>query len=280
MFGLVDLQAGHEVLMLYTSFMPAIGPGLRWSYARDAQGIAVGITGAGVEPEGFGRPLSWEEFASDLRLAGCWRDEVFVYSLEGCVRQGYLAELVEFDWEKPISPPTRMARRVDALRRVFRGLLLTSLPWGGLEGGQMPDALKLGYQPISANGLRVLRFTNRNIGSRMEGVLGEIVRHCLSGSDNPWLSRKNDILLALDIVVGLGLVYLALGYPAAGWPWSLYLLGGLALLTHGYREWEYFAGATNPFCANAPLFVVNTVKLAGLVAVLALGAVLPRAQSA
>jgi hypothetical protein len=39
-----------------------------------------------------------------------------------------------------------------------------------------------------------------------------------------------------------------------------------------YREWEYLARASNPFCANAPLFVVNNLKLAGLLAVAILGA--------
>jgi hypothetical protein len=44
------------------------------------------------------------------------------------------------------------------------------------------------------------------------------------------------------------------------------------VLTHGYREWEYLARASNPFCANAPLFVASNLKLAGLLAVAILGA--------
>jgi hypothetical protein len=95
----------------------------------------------------------------------------------------------------------------------------------------------------------------------------------LSEGDNPWVSVKNDLFLALDIVTGLGLVYLALAHRGAAWPHAFSILAGLALLTHGYREWEYLAGASNPFCANAPLFVVSNLKLAGLLAVLALGRV-------
>jgi hypothetical protein len=61
---------------------------------------------------------------------------------------------------------------------------------------------------------------------------------------------------------------------------ALALLVGLALLTHGYRDWEYVARASNPFCANAPLFVVNNLKLAGLLAAAILGARLMLAMEA
>jgi hypothetical protein len=93
--------------------------------------------------------------------------------------------------------------------------------------------------------------------------------HLLSEGDNSWISVKNDLFLALDIVAGLGLVYLALAHRGTAWPYALCFLVSLALLTHGYREWEYLARASNPFCANAPLFVVNNLKLAGLLAVAA-----------
>ena len=96
--------------------------------------------------------------------------------------------------------------------------------------------------------------------------------HFLSEGDNPWISWKNDLFLVLDVVAGLGLVYLALVHRGAAWPYALFILTGLTLLTHGYREWEYLAGAGNPFCANAPLFVVNNLKIAGLLAVAILGA--------
>jgi hypothetical protein len=126
MFGLVDLQADREVLMLYTSFTPGIGSALLSSYAPDAQGIAVGITGSGVEPEGFATPLSWEELARDLRLAGGWHDEIFVYSLEGCVHQGLLAQLRGFDWDQTVTPPLKACRRVKGLRKVLQAILWSS----------------------------------------------------------------------------------------------------------------------------------------------------------
>jgi hypothetical protein len=96
--------------------------------------------------------------------------------------------------------------------------------------------------------------------------------HLLSKGANAWLSVKNDLFLALDMVAGLDLVYLALAQRGDAWPYALSSVAALALLTHGYREWEYLAQAANPFCANAPLFVVNNLKLAGLVAVVILSA--------
>jgi len=102
----------------------------------------------------------------------------------------------------------------------------------------------------------------------------------LSEGDNPWVSVKNDLFLALDMVTGLGLVYLALAHRGAAWPYAFSVLAGLALLAHGYREWEYLARASNPFCANGPLFAVNNLKLAGLLASVLLGARLALATGA
>jgi len=43
-------------------------------------------------------------------------------------------------------------------------------------------------------------------------------------------------------------------------------------VAHRYREWEYVVRADNAFCANGPLFAVNSVKLIGLL-LAAVGAV-------
>jgi hypothetical protein len=93
--------------------------------------------------------------------------------------------------------------------------------------------------------------------------------HVLSASDNPWTSVKNDLFLAFDILAGLELLYLVLARRTA--PTTLCFLVGLALLTHGYRVWEYLARVSNPFCANAPLFAVNNLKLAGLLLIAIFG---------
>jgi hypothetical protein len=94
--------------------------------------------------------------------------------------------------------------------------------------------------------------------------------HLLSRSHNPWLSWKNDLLLVLDLLVGVGLigVVVATRNPIGALP--LYLMTGLGLFTHLYREWEYLSEVSNAFCVNPPLFVLNNVKIMGLLAVLVL----------
>jgi len=129
LFGVVDVPSDREVLMVYTSFMRSAGPGLLWSYGRDALafggGAAVGSTGGGVEID-QPPPLTWTELVRDLRLVRQWSDEIFVFSLEGCVERDYLRRLVGLDWDVPIDVPLRQAQRVDLVRRAARGLLWAS----------------------------------------------------------------------------------------------------------------------------------------------------------
>ena len=80
----------------------------------------------------------------------------------------------------------------------------------------------------------------------------------------------NELLKMTTLLTGLVIAGEALAQRGAAWPHAFFLVA-LALLTHGYREWEYLARASNPFCANAPLFVVNNLKLAGLLAAAVLG---------
>jgi hypothetical protein len=51
--------------------------------------------------------MNWGEFARDLRIAGQGRQEVHIFSLEGCARQGFLERLDGFDWEEPPAPTSR-----------------------------------------------------------------------------------------------------------------------------------------------------------------------------
>lgn len=123
--GLADLAVDREVLMLYSSLVSA---GLLWSYARDADAIGVGSTGGGVALAERGElpALGWGAFAHDLRLAARRAGEVYVFSLEGCVRQGFLPLLLEFDWDAPVGVPVTAARRVDRVRAMLRGALWLS----------------------------------------------------------------------------------------------------------------------------------------------------------
>ena len=113
--------------MLYTSFLRPYGPGFLWSYAPDAGSVGVGSTVGGVEVGGVGdvAPLDWAEFSRDLRLARCWSDNVHVFSLEGCVRQGFLGKLSDLDWDGEVTVPESV-RQVNGFRRGLQAVLWAS----------------------------------------------------------------------------------------------------------------------------------------------------------
>ena len=125
--GLLDLPSDREVLMLYSSMIRPYGPGVLWSYASEAESVGVGVTGGGVQMEGVSeiRPLDWIEFSRDLRLARRQSDDIHVFSLEGCVQQGFLERLKTFEWEGPVNLPLDQARKTNVVRRGLQGFL-----WG------------------------------------------------------------------------------------------------------------------------------------------------------
>ena len=126
--GLFDLPSDREVLMLYTSMIRPYGPGVLWSYAPEAESVGVGVTGGGVQMEGVGeiRPLDWVEFSRDLRLARRQTDDIHVFSLEGCVQQGFLERLGTFDWDGPVTLPLDQARKTNVVRKGLQGVLWVS----------------------------------------------------------------------------------------------------------------------------------------------------------
>jgi hypothetical protein len=128
LLGVVDLPADREVLMLYSSFLRPRGPGVLCSYGAQAGSIAVGSTGGGVELPGLIEvpPLSWDELARDLLLARRLSADLHVFSLEGCVRQGFLPRLRAFDWEGPVEQTRQTARHVSLVRRAASGVLRAS----------------------------------------------------------------------------------------------------------------------------------------------------------
>jgi len=136
--GVIDLDVDREVLMLYSSFYRPRGAGVLWSYAPDAQSVGLGVTGGGVEIDGVTGPrfLDWDEFSRDLRLAHRWTQDIHVFSLEGCVQQGYLSRLREFDWGMPATLPDDTARQVNTLRRMLRAALWADAhPWALATAG-------------------------------------------------------------------------------------------------------------------------------------------------
>lgn len=121
LLGILDLPSDREVLMLYSGFLRPWGSGLIWSYGKDSTRIAIGSTGGGVElPGALDQPLSWEELQRDLRLAWHWSDELFIFSLEGCVKQGFLDKLKSFEWDHIILEPGFRAARLDQWRWSLR----------------------------------------------------------------------------------------------------------------------------------------------------------------
>ena len=136
--GLVDLATDREVPMLYSSFHRPYGAGLLWNYAAEGPAVGLGSTGGGVDVGGIDQiaPLTWAEFSRDLRLAQCHCHEIYIFSLEGCVRQGFLERLMHFNWDGPVELPAIHARRVAQARLALRMLLWLSarpyLAWLGM----------------------------------------------------------------------------------------------------------------------------------------------------
>jgi hypothetical protein len=137
LFGLVDLAVDHEVLMLYSSLMGGVGAGLLWSYGQEVAarggGIGIGSTGGGVEVGVEIQPLTWSEFTRDLRMARRLTDDVFIFSLEGCVSRGFLPWLAELEMSQ-VQEPSSEAERLPAMlpavqvgRTVFRGMLWAAM---------------------------------------------------------------------------------------------------------------------------------------------------------
>lgn len=102
--GIVDVRGDEEVLMLYTSFNHETGAGMIWAYGLEAQVIAVGSTAGSGDPATDARvpPLNWDEFSRDLIVAAHFTHRVGIYSLEGCVKQGFLPRLKALDWHAPV----------------------------------------------------------------------------------------------------------------------------------------------------------------------------------
>lgn len=132
LLGVTDVPADQQVLMLYTSFFRPYGPAFLWNYAKDAASVGVGSTGGGVQMEGVQHPppLSWDEFSRDLRLCARRCEDIHIFSLEGCVQQGFLKPLQDFEWDQPmLRPPHTGAGILYTLRTLLRASLwLTARP--------------------------------------------------------------------------------------------------------------------------------------------------------
>jgi hypothetical protein len=109
MTGSLDVEVSREVVMLYSSLFGALGPGLVPHFAGRARAIGVGSTGGGVDPL---PKLDWPTLRRDLLLAARVCDDVSIFSLEGCLEQGFLPRVAELDWDAEVPAPSTLALRV------------------------------------------------------------------------------------------------------------------------------------------------------------------------
>lgn len=128
LLGLVDVRGNQEVLMLYTSFNPALGSAMIWEYGPHAQAIAIGST-AGAQVAGRFSPLDWDQFARDLIVARHFSNTIGVYSLEGCISNGYLSRLKTMDWNRSVSISGASINKAARMERVICAVLWISRFW-------------------------------------------------------------------------------------------------------------------------------------------------------
>ena len=125
LFGIVDVRGDREVFMTYTSFNHAIDSALIWQYGGETQVLAVGSTAGDPQADGRFRPLNWDEFSRDVMVASHFSPVVGVYSLEGCVRQGFLPRLRAMNWRQSVTVPAEANRKVILLRARIQAALWT-----------------------------------------------------------------------------------------------------------------------------------------------------------
>lgn len=77
-----------------------------------------------------------------------------------------------------------------------------------------------------------------------------------------WLTPKNFAFLADDLFFGTILALIAVGVLTA--PWIFWLSIVSTFLSHAWRDAEFVARFPNRFCQNSALFLINNLKLMGL----------------
>jgi hypothetical protein len=124
-FGIVDVRGDQEVFMLYTSFVHQFGAAQIWQYAPSSQIIAVGSTATSgdVKVDTQYPPLSWEEFSRDLIVAHHFSPIVGVYSLEGCVHQGFIPKLKTMDWTQAVVIPAESLKQAAQAKNGIHAVL-------------------------------------------------------------------------------------------------------------------------------------------------------------
>lgn len=118
----------EEVLMVYTSFNHQADAAPVWEYGPEAQALAVGSTARSGDAAIDAKypPLNWDELSRNLIVESHFSRLVGVYSLEGCVREGYLSRFKTLDWNQPVVISADALRRATRFRRVIEDILWTA----------------------------------------------------------------------------------------------------------------------------------------------------------
>ncbi len=118
LFGIVDVRGNEEVLMAYSSFNHVAGGGIPLIYGPQTQTLAVGTT---LDDKAAGlTALSWEEFSRDLIVAAHFSRVVGVYSLEGCIRRGFLPRMASLDWSQTVTIPAEQVAAAQTFDKHLR----------------------------------------------------------------------------------------------------------------------------------------------------------------
>jgi hypothetical protein len=97
-----------------------------------------------------------------------------------------------------------------------------------------------------------------------EAIMLLIGMYVISKKQNEWKTRFNTNTLLIDVAFGTIIIFNAI----ESMPYKVVAIVVL-IITHLYREIEYFyKEKKNRFIFNLPLFIVNTIKLIGLIVLL------------
>ncbi|HLO57405.1 MAG TPA: hypothetical protein VK179_01555 [Bacteroidales bacterium] len=119
----VTTKGDKEALMIYTSFDHESGAAAVWSYGGDAEAIILGITGGGADTASKNVPLNWNELSRDLIVASHFTKDIGIFSLEGCVQQGFLPKLKNFDWNQSVLITGKTIEKGQKFRKMIQTIL-------------------------------------------------------------------------------------------------------------------------------------------------------------
>jgi hypothetical protein len=115
----LDIKTDKEIPMLYSSFF-GNPDGYYKVYGSDIglKAVGVGSTGGGVDTT---LPtLSYEQLVHDISIASKFADEVHVFSLEGCVKKGFLTRLVNQQFDDKIEFDMQQVQSVQKLQKFVK----------------------------------------------------------------------------------------------------------------------------------------------------------------